>query len=305
MAGRKKSSGRKGSKKHILEILIAVLAAFVSGYYFNDIGGFSGEWGQLAESTGEGKAYFHFLDVGQGDSTLIASGEQAVLIDTGGASRADYVVEYINSYTDGVEYMILTHPHEDHMGCAAEILRNVRVDNVVMPAATSDSQYFARFLDAMEERDVNVIQAVPGDEYVVGEATLTLLAPLEESYGNTNNYSVVVRVDVGETSVLFTGDAEEEVETALLARYDVKDLDCDLFHAGHHGSSTSNTRAFVQAVSPAAAVISCGKDNSYGHPHEQTLETFRSFGVEVFRTDLLGNIVFVSDGVGISRYNGS
>lgn len=303
MANRKSSKSRKSQKNHIVEIIIVLILAFISGYYFNDAGGFTGEFGSLSdiEDLGDGKAYFHFIDVGQGDSTLITSGDQSVIIDTGSASEADYVSEYINSYVKEVEYMILTHPHEDHMGCAAEVLRNVEVKNVIMPDASTDSKYFSRFLDAVEEKGVNVIQAVPGDVYTVGEMTLTILAPLEDSYDNPNNYSVVTRVDVGETSVLFTGDAETEVEKALLARY-TTELDCDLYQAGHHGSTTSNTKDFIAAVSPAAAVISCGRDNSYGHPHAEVLTAFSDFGVEVFRTDQLGNIVFVSDGVGLSQY---
>lgn len=303
MASRKSSKSKKTQKNHILEIVIVLILAFLAGYYFNDADGFTGEFGKLSsmENMGEGKAYFHFINVGQGDSTLITSGNQAVVIDTGSASEADYVSEYINRYTSEVEYMILTHPHEDHMGCAAEVLRNVEVKNIIMPAASSDAKYFSRFLDVVEEKDINVIQAVPGNVYTAGEITLTILAPLEDSYDNTNNYSVVTRVDVGETSVLFTGDAEMEVEKALLARYTTA-LDCDLFQAGHHGSTTSNTKDFIAAVSPAAAVISCGKDNSYGHPHAEVLNTFTDFGIEVFRTDELGNIVFVSDGVGISKY---
>jgi competence protein ComEC len=147
----------------------------------------------------------------------------------------------------------------------------------------------------VEEKEINVIEAVPGDIYVVGEMTLTILAPLGDEYENTNNYSIVTRVDVGETSALFTGDAEREVENALLGRY-TTELDCDLYQAGHHGSSTSNSTDFIAAAAPSAVVISCGKDNSYGHPHRETLEIFEGYGVEVFRTDLMGDIIFVSDG---------
>lgn len=284
-----------------MEWLIGLILAFLAGYFLKESGGFEGTFGRLSgiEELGEGKAYFHFIDVGQGDSTLITSGGKGVLIDTGSASEAQNVTDYVNRYAEGLEYLILTHPHEDHMGCAAQILASVEVENVIMPDASSDSAYFSRFLDVAEEKEINVIEAVPGDVYTVGEMTLTILSPLEAEYENVNNYSIVARVDVGETSVLFTGDAEKEVEDALLMQY-TTELDCDLFQAGHHGSSTSNTTAFIQAAAPSAAVISCGRDNSYGHPHRETLETFEQFGVEVFRTDLSGDLIFVSDGVGIS-----
>ena len=188
------------------------------------------------------------------------------------------------------------------MGCADEVISHVEVKNVIMPNAATDSAFFTRFLDAAEERDINLIEAVPGEIYYVGEMILTILAPLEDEYDNMNDYSIVLRVDVGETSALFTGDAEKKVENELLKRY-TTELDCDLFQAGHHGSSTSNTVDFIAAAAPSAAVISCGKDNSYGHPHRETLQTFQQYNVEVFRTDLEGTLIFVSDGVGISRYH--
>lgn len=303
MANSKSSKRKKKQKKHSIEIIIGLIFAIIAGLFLREKGYFTGTFGKLSsiDELGEGKAYFHFIDVGQGDSTLITSGDHAVVIDTGSVSEADTVIDYINRYADGVDYLILTHPHEDHMGSAAQVLANVEVDHIIMPNASSDSAYFSRFLDIVEEKEIDVIEAVPGDVYPVGEMSLTILAPLEDEYDNLNNYSIVTRVDVGETSALFTGDAEKEVEQALLEQY-TSELDCDLFQAGHHGSSTSNTTSFVAAAAPSAAVISCGKDNSYGHPHRETLATFEKYGVEVFRTDLLGSIIFVSDGTGISRY---
>jgi len=299
----KKSKSKNRKKNYVLELILWVIISFLAGYFAKETGVFTGEFGTLSalSDLGDGKAYFHFIDVGQGDSTLITTDGGAVVIDTGSVSEGDGVVNYINHYAESVDYLILTHPHEDHMGCAAQVIRNVDVKNVIMPAAASDAAYFSRFLDAVEEKNINVIEAVPGDVYTVGEMKLTLLAPLEPEYENVNNYSVVTRVDVGETSAMFTGDAEKEVEKALLEKY-AEILDCDLYQAGHHGSSTSNTRDFVGAVSPSAVIISCGKDNSYGHPHREVLTTFEEFGVQVFRTDLSGGLIFVSDGVGVSQY---
>ncbi len=294
---------KKKQNKKILEWIIGVIIALIAWYFFGESGNFTGTFGNLStmEELGEGKAYFHFIDVGQGDSTLITSGGKAVVIDTGSVDKGDTVIDYVTRYTTEVEYLILTHPHEDHMGSADQVLSSIEVKNVIMPDAYSDSAFFSRFLDVVEEKGINVIEAVPGDVYEIGEMTVTILAPLEKEYDNLNNYSIVARVDVGDTSALFTGDAEKEMEEALLRRYSAE-LDCDLYQAGHHGSSTSNTVDFIAAVAPTAAVISCGKDNSYGHPHRETIQTFEEFGVEVFRTDLLGDIIFVSDGVGISRY---
>ena len=303
MANKKTSKKSKKQKNHTLEWIIGLVISLIFGYFLGESGGFTGTFGKLAklEELGDGKAYFHFIDVGQGDSTLITSSDKAVLIDTGSVSEAETVSKYVSRYTREIEYLILTHPHEDHMGCAAQIISEIEVKNIIMPNASSDAAFFSRFLDVAEEKEINVIEAVPGDTYQVGEMTVTVLAPLKDDYENLNNFSIVARIDVGATSALFTGDAEMEVEQALLMRY-TTELDCDLFQAGHHGSSTSNSAEFVAAVAPSAAVISCGKDNSYGHPHKETVETFKKFGVEVFRTDLLGDIIFVSDGVGISKY---
>ncbi len=250
---------------------------------------------------GDGQAYFHFLDVGQGDATLITSGDGAVVIDTGGVDMGQKVGEYIRTYTESVDYMILTHPHEDHMGCASEVLNTVEVKNVILPDVASDGAFFLRFLEMAEALEVNVMEAVPGDVYTVGEMTLTILAPLDTSDENLNNVSVVTRVDVGDTSALFTGDAESEVEELLLERY-AAELRCDLYQAGHHGSSTSSTHSFMETVRPKVAVISCGKWNTYGHPHRETLATFASLGVEVYRTDEDGDMIFVSDGGDIMPY---
>lgn len=302
MAQKRLSKNKKKKIEKLIFWIIGIIIVVIASRYFTEDGVFKGSFGKLSniEDLGDGKAYFHFLDVGQGDSSLITSGGGAVVIDTGSANQGEKVVDYINRYTEAVDYLILTHPHEDHMGSAAEVLANVEVKNVILPDAASEYAFYTRFLDEAERQDVNVIPAEPGDVYTVGEMVLTVLAPLDV-YEDLNNCSIVVRVDVGETAALFTGDAEREVEEALLAQY-TAELDCDLFQAGHHGSSTSNSVEFMKAVSPSAAIISCGKDNSYGHPHRETLETFEKFSVDVFRTDDLGDIIFVSDGIGIAKY---
>ena len=293
MSDRKSRKYRKKQRHPVLPWIIGFAVVFLTGILFGicEILGNDSNYKALDED----KAYFHFIDVGQGDATLITSGDKAVLVDTGSLSMADEITEYIKRYTREIDYLILTHPHEDHMGCAAQVLSLVEVKNVIMPDASSDDAYFSRFLDVAEEKEITLIEAEAGDTYRAGEINLTILAPLEEEYENINNYSITLRVDIGETSALFTGDGEKEVEEALLEQYTFQ-LDCDLFQAGHHGSNTSNSAEFVAAVSPSAAVISCGKDNSYGHPHSETLQTFKKFGVEVFRTDLMGDILFVSDG---------
>ncbi len=289
--------------KRVISVAVCILlAVFVLLCLWRE-GAFDGILGRegAVRVLGDDKAYFHFLDVGQGDSTLIISGEGAVLIDTGSVSQGEWVAAYVNECTRSLDYLILTHPHEDHMGGASAVLREVEVKNVIMPDAASDAAFFLRFLDLAEEQGINVIEATPGDVYAVGEMFLTLLAPWDTEAENRNNVSVVTRVDVGNTAALFTGDAEWEVEEALLAENPAM-LDCDLYHAGHHGSSSSSTAAFLEAVSPSVAVISCGRDNGYGHPHREVLSALAALDVAVFRTDLEGNLIFASDGETISAY---
>ncbi len=302
----KRDSGRRRQKRISTgwAVVIGILFAAIAVCYVMVLGnrdGVFGGWKRVG-TEGDGKTYFHFLDVGQGDATLITSDGGDVVIDVGGVAAREQVSRYIRSQTDTVDYLILTHPHEDHMGAADAVIRTVDVKNVILPDAVAEDAYFARFTEEAEKRDVNVIEAVPGEVYTVGEMTLTILAPLDPTAENLNNVSVVTRVDVGETSVMFTGDAEGEAEEALLAAYDTSVFDCDLYQAGHHGSYTSSTRSFVEAMSPDAAVISCGKNNSYGHPHGEVLNTFGDLGVEVFRTDEEGTILFVTDGAELRPY---
>jgi len=300
---KRKTKSKRKREELAGEIIFVIIVLVLAVHYLGDMGGFRGNFGKLSDirDLGDGAAYFHFIDVGQGDSALITTDGGAVVIDVGSVSEGERVAEYINTYTQSVDYLILTHPHEDHMGSADKILKYTDVKNVIMPAAASDAAFFSRFLEMVEKKEVNVIEAVPGDVYTVGELTLTILAPLEREYDNVNNYSVVTRVEVGDTSALFTGDAEAEVEDALLAAYG-GELDCDLLKAGHHGSGTSSTWDFLLATAPTAAVISCGRGNSYGHPHGEVLADLEELGVEVFRTDLSGDLIFVSDGSGVSLY---
>lgn len=243
----------------------------------------------------EGEIEVHFIDVGQGDAALILTDSGAVLIDAGTTESGQTVASYVSTRTDTIDYMIMSHPHEDHIGGAGDVLDAVNVKNVIMPDRTADSACFDRLLDGIEQSGATVIEAVAGNGYSVGELGLEILSPdANEDYEDTNNVSAVVRVTFGSTSFMFTGDAEAVVEKDLVES--ARLLDCDVLKVGHHGSSTSSTEDFVKAVSPDIAVISCGKDNSYGHPHWEVMEILDEYNAEVYRTDRLGNIVITSDG---------
>ena len=243
-------------------------------------------------------AEFHFIDVGQADAILIRVPEGDILIDAGTNDSEEALRAYLDELgVDTIEYAIFTHPHSDHIGGADMIMKDYDVKNVIMPDATATSKVFTRMLDAIEASDAKVIEAIPDKSYSVGDLTLTILAPQGSGYTDANNYSVVVRVDWGETSALLTGDAEDVSEEEMLDAYGRSgELDVDLLKVGHHGAKTSTTKEFLREVSPAYAVISVGEGNTYGHPTNQALERLEDEDVTYWRTDLEGSIVIVSDG---------
>ena len=295
-----KRRSRKRKKKIIKRISFVVgLLALIAALYFGKdaiMGAFTSQ--QPAAPVSGGEVQFHFIDVGQGDAALIRTEAGNILIDAGTNSSEDELKAYLNSYgvTD-IEYAIFTHPHEDHIGGADMVLATYNVKNVILPNATATSQTFQRMMDGIEAEGCKVIEATPDWTFKVGEVIFTILAPISEKYSNTNNYSVVVRVDYGETSVLFTGDAELESEEEMLARYRLKGtLDCDLLKSGHHGSDTSSGQDFLNAVTPTYAVISVGEGNTYDHPKQEILARYEAMKLEIHRTDLEGSIVFTTTG---------
>ncbi len=248
--------------------------------------------------TVDGEIVVHAIDVGQGDSTLIMAPEGNLLIDAGTNSSENCLLAYLD--TQGIEtidYFILTHPHEDHIGGADAVFENYTVKNVIMTFFTSTSNAYDAVLDALKENvNTNVIECEAGAEYSVGEMTIKLLGPDPDDLGDdANNSSIITKITYGESSLMFTGDAEYGVEARLISRWG-NELDCDFMKMGHHGSSTSNSDAFMDMVSPYMAVISCGEDNSYGHPHREIVAMLKEKNIEYYRTDKAGSVTFVCDG---------
>ena len=254
--------------------------------------------GKETENSETDNAEFHFIDVGQADAILIRVPDGDVLIDAGTNDSEEALRAYLDELeVDTIKYAIFTHPHADHIGGADMIMKNYDVKNVILPDATATSKVFTRMMDAIEASDAKVIEAVPDKTYSVGDLTLTVLGPQGAGYTDVNNYSVAVRVDWGNTSALFTGDAEDVSEEEMLDAYGKSgELDVDLFKVAHHGAKNSNTKSFLREVSPTYAVISVGEGNTYGHPTQQALERLEDMKVTYWRTDLEGSIVIVSDG---------
>lgn len=240
----------------------------------------------------------HFIDVGQGDSTLIRCGNEAMLIDAGDNDKGTTLQLYLQKQgVEALTYVIGTHPDSDHIGGLDVILTKFDCATVILPETASDTAAYRDVADALAYRNYQNTPPLAGDSYRLGDAEFTIIAPNGE-YDNDNNSSVGIRLVHGNNSFLFTGDAEAEAEADILQNG--IDIRADVLHAGHHGSATSGSRDFVSRVAPTYAVISCGRDNPYGHPHEQTLDTLREFNIQVFRTDEQGSIVAVSDGDSIT-----
>lgn len=241
----------------------------------------------------------HFIDVGQGDCILLESKGEFVLIDTGEREYAGTVRHYLN--TRGVrvlKYVIATHPHSDHIGGMDQVLDSMDTRNFITSETDQSTDTWLKVLDAVERNDVNYIDAVPGSTYFFGDANFTVLAPLGGGYEGYNDYSVVTKVRCGKVSFLLTGDAEKVSEEEMIASG--ADLTADVLKCGHHGSSTSSTAKFLKAVRPACAVISCGKDNDYGHPHRGTIKKLNILGCQIYRTDLMSTVVARTDGTTIT-----
>ena len=240
----------------------------------------------------------HFLDVGQGDAVLISCDDAYMLIDAGDNDKGTLVQNYLNKQgVEHLDYIIGTHPDADHIGGMDVILYKFDCGTVMMPEVTNDTATYRDVIDTMKEKGYQNTAPVVGDSYSLGSAQFTILGPTD-TYEDTNNNSIVLLLTHGDNKFLFVGDAEEKAEEDILA--EGVSVKADVLKVGHHGSRTASSEAFLQAVEPTYAVISCGQDNSYGHPHAETLNTLRSMGVKVFRTDEQGTVTATSDGHEIS-----
>lgn len=238
----------------------------------------------------------HFLDVGQGDCTLITCGEHAMLIDAGDNNMGTTVEMYLKKQNiTKLDYVIGTHPDADHIGGMDVVIYKFDCDTIILPEFEKDTKTYRDVIDTINNKNYKITRPKAGQTYSLGQAQFTIISPVSDDYGDdANNYSVGIRLVFGDTSFLLAGDAEEEAEEDMLESGE--ELKADVYKASHHGSKSSNTEEFMEAVRPEYAVISCGEDNTYGHPHAQTLNTFRSMGIKVFRTDEQGAIIIKSDG---------
>ena len=236
----------------------------------------------------------HFLDVGQALSVLVECDGQYMLYDGGNVDDGSMVVSYLQKQgVEELQYVFCSHAHEDHVGGLAAALAFFPANHVYSPVTETSTKCFQDFVKYTQQQGLQVEVPTVGTVWQLGGATVTMLGPVAQ-YGETNDTSIVLRVDYGATSFLLTGDMESDAERDLVNSG--ANLKADILQVGHHGSSTSTSYLFLNAVLPEMGVISCGVNNKYGHPHEETLSILRDAGVDVYRTDLLGTVVIGSDG---------
>ena len=234
-------------------------------------------------SDGQDAAFqMHFIDVGQALSVLVECDGQFMLYDGGNVDDGSLVVSYLqNQGVEGLEYVFCSHAHEDHVGGLAAALAYFPANHVYSPVTDASTKCFQDFVKYTQQQGLQVEVPAVGTVWQLGSATITLLGPVAQ-YSETNDTSLVLRVDYGSTSFLLTGDMEADAERDLVNSG--ANLKADVLQVGHHGSSTSTSYVFLNAVLPEMGVISCGVNNKYGHPHEETLSILRDAGVDVYRT---------------------
>lgn len=243
----------------------------------------------------------HMLDIGQGDSILIQTKRMNVLVDTGPPEGREKLLSALEKHhVKKLDYLILTHPHADHIGNAAAVLESISVGQVVESPSTTASPLVKKYYTVMKNKQVSLKIPTQNEVIDLGDQThIRFLTPLPkfENTKNLNNSSLVFLLSFGSTKMIFTGDMEKELERALVVEYK-SDLKAQILKSPHHGSSTSSSKVFLDAVVPKTVLISLEKDNMYGHPHQSVLKRYQALQLNIFRTDLNGDITVVENSQG-------
>ncbi|MCD3245349.1 MBL fold metallo-hydrolase [Clostridium botulinum C] len=246
-----------------------------------------------------GQLKVHYIDVGQADSILVEQDKHFMLIDAGNNEDDKLVIDYLQKQgVKKLDYVIGTHPHEDHIGGMDKVIDNFDIGTLLMPKKNTTTETFKDVLMSAKNKGLKITQPTIGTNYDLGKATFTILAPKNHDYESVNNYSIVQKLRFGNTSFIFTGDAESISEMEMVNAN--LDLHADVLKVGHHGSKTSTCQAFLDKVSAKYSVISCGKDNKYKHPNQSTMDRLKAKNIPVYRTDESGTIVATSDGKNVS-----
>lgn len=249
---------------------------------------------------GEKVLKVNYIDAGQADSILIQSPNGANMLIDAGETKENAVLNYLNGCgIKKLDVVVATHPHEDHISEMSKVIENFDIGEFYMPKKQHTSKSFEKMIDALSAKKISPKEAKAGETINFdNDVKCSMVAPCKNDYDNLNNWSAVVKLTYGGTSFIFMGDAEALSEKEIIESG--ADIKADVLKVGHHGSHSSTSVEFIEKVSPKFAVISAAKENEYGHPHKETLETLNNFGVKIFGTYDSGNIIAVSDGENIT-----
>lgn len=245
--------------------------------------------------------YVHYINVDQGDAILIQVNNKNLLIDSGPKNHKKQLVKFLTDLNiSKLDYVIATHPHEDHIGNMNTVLNSYKVQSFYAPKVYSYTKSFEQMIDSLKSNNLKINPIKRGCNTInLGfQTNVEVFSPINDTYDNENNYSPVIKISFGNNSFLFTGDAEKEIEDKLILLND--DLKADILKVSHHGSSSSTSDAFLNRVSPKYAVISVGKNNIYDHPNDTIISKLNTYKINILRTDIQNNITLISDGTNIS-----
>lgn len=295
---------RQQKRAVIKQLLIPVFLILAALLYQPVKGLFQTRDSVVDTQAGDGELVVSYIDVGQGDATLISKGNFHMLIDAGKNEKGTTVVEYLkNEGVDKLDVLVGTHPDSDHIGGLDDVLEQIPAETVYLPKATKETKTYQEVEEALRQLDKEAQMPEIGKEYTYDQNVMIRFLGPQKDYTDANDNSLVVQLAYGKNRFLFMGDAEEEAEKDILEKQ--YDLECDVLKVGHHGSYTATSDDFLQASNPVYAVISCGKDNSYGHPHAEVISKLEEDDVQIYRTDTMGTIQAVSDGENVKLSTGN
>lgn len=285
----RKRRGKKGKKGIVCFFLICVLGIYAWVQEEPE------KWPSVPEGTAEDAVTVWYFDMGQGNASLVESDGRYMLIDTGNYEDAAHLTELLKSAgVEKLDYMVGTHPHADHIGSLATIIREYEIDTLLMPDVETDTKTYQVAVEAARKKQLSITHPKVGEIYTLGQVAFQILAPGGTEYEELNDYSIALRLSCQDTDFLWTGDAQSISEKEMLQNG--LPLEAEVYHVGHHGSHTSSGWEFIMEVDPKYAVISCGADNDYGYPHEEVLEHLEATGAVVYVTAQQGMIQVTCQG---------
>ena len=290
---KKKKQGKEQSKNvEIIIGIVCIVLLFFGVLKIDDEGNISlAGSNQITATQVDGNdLYIYYLDVGQADSILVYNNDECMLIDAGNNADGKLICDYLKTLgVTKIDYLIGTHPHEDHIGGLDDVIKSFTIGTIYMPKKSSTTKTFEDVLDAISNKNLKVNSPKVGSTFKIGNALCEVMS-IENNVDEANLASICIEMTYGTQKYLFTGDMEVENENSRSWN------DIDVLKVAHHGSTSSSSEEFLDQTQPEIAIISCGENNDYGHPHKEILERLEKMDCDVYRTDLKGTILLKSNG---------